>query len=541
MIESPSNDFRQALSREKLLSKIFLSTQCLTYSACADGLECKRLANMEPRDGVASVKSKFGVDRICCNDQMIIMPLPLEGEGSKLFEGKLGRLRYFALTLSVAIGPVAKEIVHLSMDLPSYDKHKEAFDLQRAPFVASILCGHVLTHTVAALCAVCGRERIRCEAMNTAQSVITNLIPLPEEKSLQDCIHFIQLGYIARVLQVLLGIYSQELRGNIEDIEAPIAVFISSLNVEDLSGWEVSCYLILQRALCDIDECESKEGADAHGSLLTTFRRACQEAKRISNEFIMDISLLLQILYPKSISIFESIVTHSEMEEVLRVLKLDTLDEILQSSLVAEILSHWYKSSKPQFSTDMEKFLVTNKSYPVNDWPNLKIVSGVKVPKGHLPLLMGSLIHDNNYSSIKRVKRIASLPTSYTDLYATLGTLSPESELTAVCFVCGQVLDASGKGECTMHSQACGAGCGIFFLLQDCVCIAIHKEYAAYIPSPYVDSHGETPQYRGRPLNMDYSRYEALHELWSGHTLREHVIAERTKSMKSLMISPSFY
>jgi hypothetical protein len=40
---------------------------------------------------------------------------------------------------------------------------------------------------------------------------------------------------------------------------------------------------------------------------------------------------------------------------------------------------------------------------------------------------------------------------------------------------------------------------------------------------------------------MDESRYEFLHELWSGHLLREYVIAERSKSMRNLWIANNFY
>lgn len=36
----------------------------------------------------------------------------------------------------------------------------------------------------------------------------------------------------------------------------------------------------------------------------------------------------------------------------------------------------------------------------------------------------------------------------------------------AVCLVCGEVLDASGRGECTRHAAECGCGIGLFFLLQ---------------------------------------------------------------------------
>jgi hypothetical protein len=135
--------------------------------------------------------------------------------------------------------------------------------------------------------------------------------------------------------------------------------------------------------------------------------------------------------------------------------------------------------------------------------------------------------------------RIAMIPTSYTDLYAALGQLLPDSEQTAVCLICGEVLNAGGKGECTRHSVKCGAGTGMFFLLQECAGLIMHNSKAAYIHSPYVDSHGETPQYRGRPLNLDLDRYDHLHEVWSGHSVRQQVLAERGSSRQ--IIVPDFY
>jgi Proteolysis_6 C-terminal len=135
--------------------------------------------------------------------------------------------------------------------------------------------------------------------------------------------------------------------------------------------------------------------------------------------------------------------------------------------------------------------------------------------------------------------RIARIPTSYTDLYAELGQLLPDSEQTAVCLICGEVLNAGGKGECTKHSFKCGAGTGMFFLLQECAGLIMHNGKAAYIHSPYVDSHGETPQYRGRPLNLDLDRYDHLREVWSGHAIRQQVVAERGGSRQ--VIVPDFY
>lgn len=143
------------------------------------------------------------------------------------------------------------------------------------------------------------------------------------------------------------------------------------------------------------------------------------------------------------------------------------------------------------------------------------------------------------FSTANGRPRVAMIPTSYTDLYAELGQLLPDSEQTAVCFICGEVLNAGGKGECTRHSFKCGAGTGMFFLLQDCAGLIMHNAKAAYIHSPYVDSHGETPQYRGRPLNLDLDRYDHLREVWRGHAVRQQVLAERGSSRQ--IIVQDFY
>ena len=152
--------------------------------------------------------------------------------------------------------------------------------------------------------------------------------------------------------------------------------------------------------------------------------------------------------------------------------------------------------------------------------------------------LIGGYKFERSAESSNR-PRVARIPTSYTDLYAELGQLLPESEQTAVCLICGEVLNAGGKGECTRHSFKCGAGTGLFFLLQECAGLIMHNGKAAYIHSPYVDSHGETPQYRGRPLNLDLDRYDHLREVWSGHTVRQQVVAERDGSRQ--VIVPDFY
>ena len=56
---------------------------------------------------------------------------------------------------------------------------------------------------------------------------------------------------------------------------------------------------------------------------------------------------------------------------------------------------------------------------------------------------------------------------------------------------------------------------------------------------PSLSTAGETPQYRGRPLNLDLARYDHLREVWSGHAVRQQVLAERGSSRQ--VIVPDFY
>jgi len=181
---------------------------------------------------------------------------------------------------------------------------------------------------------------------------------------------------------------------------------------------------------------------------------------------------------------------------------------------------------------------------PSNETPPVELLRQEAPPnlvtfrsKKTVPLL-GGVTAESPVGKSNFRPRVSVIPTSYTDLYAELGVLLPDCEQTAVCLVCGEVLNAGGKGECTRHSYKCGAGTGMFFLLQECAGLIMHKGKAAYIHSPYVDSHGETPQYRGRPLNLDLARYDHLREVWSGHWVRQQVLAERASSRQ--VIVPDF-
>ena len=123
--------------------------------------------------------------------------------------------------------------------------------------------------------------------------------------------------------------------------------------------------------------------------------------------------------------------------------------------------------------------------------------------------------------------RLLAMPTSYTDLYASLTSLCPGQDKTAICLICGLVINASGKGKCTQHSRICGGGVGLFFLMQECKGLLIHNSRAVYVQSPYVDGHGETPQFRGRPLFLDPERWKVFIDLWRSHAVRVKVLGDR--------------
>jgi len=281
----------------------------------------------------------------------------------------------------------------------------------------------------------------------------------------------------------------------------------------------------------------------------------------------------------------------STIKKLAQWLRIETMSEMLKSSFVCDLVSWWYEEAAMKGRTaqnkamnSLELALDCKRVFQAWDWPlnfwdvdlsppntfalnnsnmtivgiqsavdsslsstNLqskskKIANASPISNKCVPLFGGyclfcNINEDNASASI--IPRIKHLPTSYTDLYAQLGALCPESEQTALCLVCGAVLNANGKGECTEHAMKCGGGAGIFFLLQECFGLILHGKDAAYVHSPYVDSHGETPQFRGRPLNLDLDRYEILKELWVGHLVRERVTTERV-NLRQVIIA-NFY
>mmetsp|Transcript_4153 Transcript_4153/g.6352 ORF Transcript_4153/g.6352 Transcript_4153/m.6352 type:complete len:1971 (+) Transcript_4153:47-5959(+) len=143
--------------------------------------------------------------------------------------------------------------------------------------------------------------------------------------------------------------------------------------------------------------------------------------------------------------------------------------------------------------------------------------------------------------------RLIQLPESYTQLHTLINIDDNDDDHIdhsvhhpAVCLVCGQVFSADGSGHCTRHALECGAGSGIFFLLQECTLLLIYKNRAAYFASPYADAFGERQgHFRGRPLFLDHDRHHDISRLWGNHGVPDAVIQSRFTSRQ--IIVPAYY
>ncbi|XP_051885288.1 LOW QUALITY PROTEIN: E3 ubiquitin-protein ligase ubr3 [Pristis pectinata] len=101
----------------------------------------------------------------------------------------------------------------------------------------------------------------------------------------------------------------------------------------------------------------------------------------------------------------------------------------------------------------------------------------------------------------------------------------------ALCLVCGTFVCLKGQCckqqsycECVLHSQNCGAGTGIFLLINASVIIVIRGHRFCVWGSVYLDTHGEEDRdlRRGKPLYLCSERYKVLEQQWVTHTF-DHI------------------
>ena len=551
------------------------------------------------------------------------MPHPSADDdgGLQPFNGRLGKLRYLGLAILSAAGALSADLVQIVLPFPVEASHELKVEHpDRAPIAYPILLGHVLTHVVAAFCATCGRARAESDSINMWQVPLTPGCSAGLETAVtkridlvaSDCDGFLKLGLLARTLQVLL----KELDvpstwiSNTEDMLSAWRASMPETIPDIEKAWMVSCLKLLKVAMATFqsdDELWQMPCPDD-----TQFAVACGVAADAAVSFMSDIGTILQILVPGIMARYsgnserrvdEDLEVRSScctLERLCTRFRLERMDEMLESSLVKEVVANWcstalnssaHVNDEPGSRPSLLHRLNRTQGFRGYDWPSPSVsqLNEIKAQEKDQKFSPREQPHDDSpsraaaierelsprgltpstdvrrrestrafvtFSSKKSVPllggfsaeagtekgtgpRIAAIPTSYTDLYAELGALMPDSEQTAVCLICGAVLSAGGKGDCTLHSYRCGAGAGMFFLLQECSGLIMHKSKAAYIHSPYVDSHGETPQYRGRPLNLDLDRYDHLREVWFGHGVRQQVVAERGSSRQ--VILPDFY
>ena len=524
----------QELSREKLVSKVLFSIQAFVYSCCTETAEARRLLRDSPECEKPSLLTKFGIAKVLLGGDLLLFPEANSSaeEGYQPFDGRLGKLRYLGLALMVATSPVSKEVTQLCISFPGNEPVPFDFDLyenfsikipiKRAPVAYPILCSHILTHTTGALIAVTGRARAE-EGRYSIESLVN------------DCQNFIQIGFIARVGQVLLArlrpkfcddpTWEQRVCSIIEHNMVQHAGVVDS----DEQEWRHFCVMVLEILLSPaktvFDQVPPKSPSypcpnDAN-EVPSHILHAIESAKLEAISFLRDICQILQILIPNVFCVYSAGHVDVQYEDSTATLKcyISLLNlkhtSALSLVLLQEIMKYWYVQATKKNTNQLEFPRV----YHGTTWPVTSCIGQygasaipTKIPPTSLPLL-GNCCRFSSAKENGSFPRIFHLPKSYTDLYATLSEMCPNSEQIALCLVCGQILNAGGKGECTKHSYTCGAGAGIYFLVQDCVGLIIHGQKAAYILSPYVDFYGETPQYRGRPLNLDLDRYRIMQGL----------------------------
>ena len=97
----------------------------------------------------------------------------------------------------------------------------------------------------------------------------------------------------------------------------------------------------------------------------------------------------------------------------------------------------------------------------------------------------------------------------------------------AICLVCGQYLcfrqsccQQQSSYECVHHSIQCGAGTGMFLLVNSSTVVVIRGPRATLWGSIYLDDHGEEDRElkRGKPLFLSPERYKLLKQQWLSHS-----------------------
>ena len=502
MTESQRNE----LSREKLISKLLLSIQSFTYSVCAEAADVRHRLKKGYK-----ASTMYGVHSFSINGELVLMPM---ADGAATFDGRLGKLRYFALSIMTACSALAHEIINLVLPInhSTMALHNDSDNPVRAPIAHLLLHGHILTHVVAAMCSTCGRGRVKSNAIGASligcsddfydeDSEWNNFRESDGNPSLalsvvQDCENFIKMGMVARVLQALLGhlnfgFFSDSDQVFIEMLKSPI-VELASNTPRQGKGWEndqwkIGCFELLKAAITSMSEKlnDINTTSFSEKDVWDKFSAACAHAKDVTTSFLSDSALFLQLLIPgvvkesRNLADNESI---SSLEQLASWLRIESLPEIMKSSVVQRIVSNWYQhaiplnpllKSKSDEQISLKRRLDCKRKFRIWDWPleantiirvnnkndivyekrkshapaaSPERITDIPLPKSqpfsskkHVPLLGGykKMLNDKKHDDRPRIE---ALPTSYTDLYAEISVLCPDAErTTALCLVCGEV------------------------------------------------------------------------------------------------------
>ncbi|XP_070180013.1 E3 ubiquitin-protein ligase UBR2-like isoform X1 [Littorina saxatilis] len=143
----------------------------------------------------------------------------------------------------------------------------------------------------------------------------------------------------------------------------------------------------------------------------------------------------------------------------------------------------------------------------------------------------------------RTVHRLITLPKDYSELINEASQFTcPKSEADdsrapTRCLVCGAMLcsqsyccqtDIEGTtvGAATQHTDACGAGNGIFLRVRDCQILLLSgKAKGCFLPAPYLDSYGESDQglRRGNPLTLCKDQYDNIQKIWFQHNIPQTI------------------
>jgi hypothetical protein len=450
-----SEDRTQRLSKEKLVSKLLYCIQSFTYSCCSEASDLRRLLRGKTND-TSPIYSRFGLGNSLLQHNVLLLPraeLSVDG-GFQPFDGRLGKIRYLGLVLMAAASPVSKEIVQLCMSFPcsplsfqsasifDFDAEDDSMTVQRAPVAYPLLRSHVLTHTTGALIAVAGSARADDGNYN-----INNVV--------EDCLKFISLGLIARIVQVLLSGLTPWREEQIDFVVRSIREEMVDDTEPEECSWRQSCFDLLRTIFGreDDDALNIEASQDVAANLIASqISMGIDAAKEEAVDFLLDIVVIVQILVP---NIFSDTTMHQNvcggsnpsevemMKSLIKLIQLESIHDMIQSSLVQQIIKSWYTEATDKTESQLE----CSRDINCVTWPvvprSRRSCTLDEFPPNCSPLL-GYSTSTSPFNAPSC--RIICLPKSYTDLYAQLSALCPDCDQMGLCLICGSVLNA-GKSR----------------------------------------------------------------------------------------------